>query len=64
MTMKIMFSTDNAAFADAPQAEIVEILLKISKLLLQGSHSGAIHDSNGNHIGKWFFDRSDEPAPF
>jgi len=60
MPMKIMFDTDNAAFADAPQAEIVEILLKISRLLLQGSAGGPIHDSNGNHIGKWFFDRGDE----
>ena len=45
--------TDNAAFTDAPEAEIARILRRIAERVERGEQSGGILDVNGNGIGDW-----------
>lgn len=52
---KIEFSTDNAAFDDAPASEVARILRKIARQVEQGDPlgGGPVHDANGNRVGHW-----------
>lgn len=56
---KLEFSTDNAAFADAPDSEVARILREIAdKIESAGPHGaleigGKVADENGNTVGEW-----------
>ena len=54
MKIKIEFDTDNAAFADHPNAH--GLILRELALLIEENQSGPIHDINGNTIGAWSWD--------
>ena len=59
--MNIEFKTDNDAFQDGNDvAEISRILDKIRDSVLEGQEDGVIHDLNGNRIGAWKYDRSED----
>ena len=59
--MHIEFKTDNDAFQDGNDvAEIGRILDKIRDSVLEGREDGVIHDLNGNRIGAWKYDRSED----
>ena len=61
---KIEFSTDNAAFCNDENAELVNdemvrdaevarILKHIASMIERGSHSAPVLDLNGNTVGSW-----------
>ena len=54
MKIKIEFDTDNAAFADHPNAH--GLILRELALLIEENQSGPIRDINGNTIGAWSWD--------
>lgn len=54
MTFKLEIKTNNAAFEDAPQAELARILRDVANTLENDpSHSGTMRDINGNRVGHW-----------
>ena len=55
---KLEFSTDNAAFDDAPATEIARILRDIAGKVERGDYldGASIHDFNGNRVGEWWTD--------
>lgn len=50
---QIDFKTDNAAFEDNMQFEVIEILKRIIKKVDRCENGGQVFDSNGNNIGEW-----------
>ncbi len=51
---RIVFETDNDAFAEAPATEVARILSRVSDdIRLNGAGHGVIKDINGNRIGSW-----------
>ena len=61
MGFNLTIETDNAAFEEDNNMEIIRILLKtVSQLHQQTSNyviaSEVIHDSNGNAVGSWHLD--------
>jgi hypothetical protein len=44
---------DNAAFEDAPDAELSSLLKVVSYSVNQGHRDGEIRDKNGNTVGKF-----------
>lgn len=60
-SLKIEFDSDNAAFEDDAQGETVRILRNIAKKIESGrTGEQAVHDINGNRIGEWFFEVSED----
>lgn len=55
MRLSIEFATDNAAFHEGHNLEVMEVLENLA--LVIPAHSpgddGSIKDSNGNTIGRW-----------
>lgn len=47
------FETENEAFTDDPQAEIVRILQNLVRRIEHGEEGGAIMDVNGNKVGSF-----------
>lgn len=56
MGMKIEFDTDNAAFDENRQAQIVLILGVVAGRVYRGDVEGLVRDANGNAIGSWSLD--------
>lgn len=60
---KLTIKTDNAAFADDPEAELARILADVAERVADGEMSGKLRDANGNTVGEYSTDlRSDEEA--
>ena len=60
---EVEFNADNAAFDDGNEGrdEVREILEKLAELVKGSDRTdGAICDSNGNTIGRWFYERDDD----
>lgn len=51
--MKIVFSTENAAFEDYREGETARILCEVARKIEGGSTSGKVVDANGNTIGSY-----------
>ena len=56
----LSFSTDNAAFSESGEGEVINILHKVKRDLMAGHYSGAIMDTNGNTIGEWSCELPDD----
>ena len=55
VSFKVSFKSRNEAFQNGEaQSEVCWILNKIATKIERGDEQGAIHDSAGNNIGKWF----------
>lgn len=59
MRFNLTISCDNDAFTDDPSAEVAAVLVRVVAQLAQAD-SGTVLDSNGNSVGTWGFDLSDE----
>lgn len=58
MQFKICIKTDNAAYSgDEICHELKENLRDVATALLSGCMEGPIRDSNGNNVGKFWFER-------
>jgi len=57
---KIEFSTSNAVFASEPDDECARILCAVAKRVEAGFSNGPVVDVNGNRIGYWSLDLSDQ----
>lgn len=56
---RMEFSTENAAFDDAPATEAGRILREIARKIEQCGDDlggGPVYDLNGNRIGHWKFE--------
>jgi hypothetical protein len=60
--IKIEFQTGNAAFDDMPGLEIARILRALADKLESATSgtNGPIHDSNGNRVGAYSFEPSED----
>jgi hypothetical protein len=56
----LKFDMGNAAFDEQPATECARILRKVAKLVEGGEDGGAIHDINGNLVGRWDVDFTPE----
>ena len=60
MAFRLAIETDNAAFDEDNNMEIIRILLKTVSQLSQREHLHAAaeitYDSNGNAVGSWHLD--------
>jgi hypothetical protein len=55
------FSTDNAAFQGVAAPATADVLFNIAQRVRQGAEtSGAIWDLNGNTLGAWSLDHTDD----
>ena len=50
---KLSIETDNAAFGEMPEIEVIRILKETIILLEQGFDEQTLHDVNGNNVGKY-----------
>ena len=55
-----IIDTSNAAFEDGRSAEVARILRNTANRLGQGQTAGNLHDANGNPVGQWYLEDSDE----
>jgi len=53
MKFTCTINMDNAAFGDAPEFELTDILTKIIHKIRDGYVEGFNLDTNGNKVGKW-----------
>lgn len=55
----LRIETGNDSFAEDPGREVANILSKCARRVVGVSGgeyaTGALHDSNGNHVGTWTF---------
>lgn len=57
--LRLEIETGNAAFADGGQAaEVARILRQAASKIERGSHSGPLHDLNGNTVGRYDLERA------
>jgi hypothetical protein len=56
MTCYVEFDTENDAFHPDPSIEIATILRKVADHIDLGMKSGKVMDSNGNSVGRWYYE--------
>lgn len=61
--IRIQYQIDNAAFDDTPLPETKRILNEILECIEAGQQGGLITDKNGNGIGAWVIEGSEERYP-
>ena len=59
MIFTLKIDSENAAFSDYPKIETVRILQDVAEKLERGCDFGAVMDINGNHVGDWSMEVSD-----
>lgn len=52
---EIKFTTDNDAFKENPQDEVIRILQDVATRISEGKIDGYIYDVNGNKVGYWLY---------
>ena len=57
-----MIESGNAAFAEDPGAEVSAILARIMAAIERDSEGGKVRDTNGNTVGYWRLDLSEDDA--
>lgn len=54
---KLEFCTDNAAFENGAESEIVRIMSEVRLAITAGVCGAAVRDVNGNVVGSWSYER-------
>lgn len=57
MMFTLTIETDNAAFDEDPEDEIIRILQNVKERIDIGSKEGIVNDINGNPVGKYYFNK-------
>ena len=58
----LCIESGNAAFAEDPAAEISAILARVATAIDGGSTGGKARDTNGNTVGYWRLDATEDDA--
>ena len=53
MKFKMEINMDNAAFDDAPEKEVLRILVSVGRQVADGYTFNDCYDLNGNKAGRW-----------
>lgn len=56
------FATDNAAFQGVAPDACADVLFNLAQRVRKGEKSGNIWDLNGNTLGSWSLDHTDEES--